>query len=127
MRIKGYVGWMGSVFLFFLQKFLVPAVGPSRGAAGLGVGLRCWVWWSVCGEVEGVACQMHPFWVWITWFVLGADPFGWLLSFHGLLSGQSAMSGAWPWIGLGGPGEGLGASLIIFLMVCNYIKLQNCR
>ena len=41
--------------------------------------------------------------------------------------GQSAMSGAWPWIGLGGPGEGLGASLIISLMLCNYIKFQSCR
>ena len=45
MRIKGYAGWMGSVF--FKQKFLVLAVGPSRGAAGLGVGLWCWVRWSV--------------------------------------------------------------------------------
>ena len=49
------------------------------------------------------------------------------LSMHGLLSGQSAMSGAWPWIGLGGPEEGLGASLIISLMLCNYITFQNCR
>ena len=79
------------------------------------------------GEVEGMACQMHPFSVWITWSVLGADAFGWFLSFPGLLSWQSAMSGAWPWISLGGPGKGLGASLMVSLMLCNYIKFQNCR
>ena len=32
-----------------------------------------------------------------------------------------------PWIGLGGPGEGLGASPKISLMFCNYIKFQNCK
>ena len=37
VRIKGYALWMGSVF--FKQKFFVLAVGPSRGTAGLGVGL----------------------------------------------------------------------------------------
>ena len=47
VRIKGYAGWMRSIFLFFSTKFLVLAVGPSRGAVGLGVGLQCWVWWSV--------------------------------------------------------------------------------
>ena len=83
----------GVSFSFFQTKFLVLAVGPSRGAAGRGVGFRCW-----------------------------ADAFGWFLSFPGLLSGQSAVSGAWPWIGLNGPGEGLGASLIISLMLCNYLK-----
>ena len=102
-------------------------MGPSRGAAGLvwGSGVGCGGLFG--SEVEGVDCQMHPFWVWIAWSVLGADAFGWFLSFPGLLSGQSAMSGAWPWIGLGGPGEGLGASLISSLMLCNYIKFQNCR
>ena len=56
--------------------------------------------------------------------------FVWLaFSFRGLPSGQSSISGAWPWIGLGGPGEGLGASLmvIIALILCNYIKFQNYR
>ena len=49
----------------------------------------------------------------------------WLAPRHGFPSGQSAVFGVWPWIGLSGPGEGLGASLIISLMLCNYI--QNCR
>ena len=40
MRLKGCAGWVGSVFLFFKQKFLVLADGPSRGAAGLGVGFH---------------------------------------------------------------------------------------
>ena len=40
---------------------------------------------------------------------------------------KSAVFGAWPWIGLSGPGEGLGERLIISLMLCNYIKFQNCR
>ena len=88
---------------------------------GFGVGCSA----PLGGQVEGVACQMHLFWVWIAWSVLGTDAFGWFLSFPGLLSGQSAMSGAWPWIDLGGPGEGLRTSLIISLMLCNSIKFQK--
>ena len=49
------------------------------------MGLRGLVWgFGVgCGglfgeEVVGVACQMHPFRVWIAWSVLGVDAFGWL-------------------------------------------------
>ena len=98
MGIKGYAGWMGSVFLFFFNKnFLYLLWVPLVGLRGLlwGFGVGCG------GEVVGVASQMH--------------------------SGQSAMPGAWPWIGLSDPGEGLGASLIISLMFCNYIKFQNCR
>ena len=102
-------------------------MGPSRGAAGLGVGLWCWVWWSFWWEGRARGLSDASIWVWIAWSVLRADAFRWLLSFHGLPSGQSAISGAWPWISLSGPGEGLGASLIISLMLCNYIKFQNCR
>ena len=32
-----------------------------------------------------------------------------------------------PCIGFGGPGEGLGSSLRISLVLCNYIKFQNCK
>ena len=39
---KGLYG-MDGVSFFFQQKFLVLAADPSRGAVGLGVGLRCWV------------------------------------------------------------------------------------
>ena len=46
MRIKGYAGWMGSVFLFFSTKTSCTCCGSLSGAVGLGVGLRCWVWWS---------------------------------------------------------------------------------
>ena len=128
VRIKGYAGWIGVSFLFFFnKKFLYLLWVLLVGLRGLvwGFGVGCGGLFG--GEVEGVACQMHPFWVWIAWSVLGADAFGWLRSFHGLLSGQIAMSGAWPWIGFDGPGEGLRASLIISLMLCNYIKFQNCR
>ena len=117
MRIKGYAGWMGSVFFNknFLYLLWAPLVGLWVLVWGFGVG--CGGLFG--GKVVGVACQMHPFWVWIAWSVLRANAFGWLLSFLGLLSGQSAISGAWPWISLGGPREGLGASLIISLMLCN--------
>ena len=47
MRIKGCAGWVGSGFLFLNKKFLVLATGPSCGAARLGMGFRCWAWWSV--------------------------------------------------------------------------------
>ena len=118
----------GVSFVFSFNKnllYLLWVPLDLRGLVWLFFGAGCGGLFGV--EVEGVACQMHLFWVWIAWSVLGADAFGWFLSFPGLLSGQSAMSGAWPWIGLSGPGEGLGASLIISLMLCNYIKFQNYR
>ena len=119
-------GW-GQFFFFSLTKFLVLAVGPSRETAGLGVGFRWWVWWSVWWGGRGRDLSDASILGRIAWSVLGADSFGWFLSFPGLLSGQSAMSGSWPWIGLGGPGEGLEASVIISLMLCNNIKFQNSR
>ena len=112
VRIKGYAGWMGSVFLFLFNKnFLHLLWVLLVGLRGLVWGFSVWCDGLFGGEVVGVACQMHPFRIWIAWSVLGVDAIGWLLSFRGVPSAQSAMSGAWPWIGLGGPGEGLGASL----------------
>ena len=113
-----------SFSFFFNENFLyllrVPLVGLWGLVWGFGVGYGG----LIGGDVVGVACQMHPFRVWIAWSVLGCI---WLAPLRGLPSGQSAVSGAWPCIGLSGPGEELGASLIISLMLCNYIKFQNYR
>ena len=62
---------------------------------------------------------------------------------HGLFSWQMRLAGSSlslvfclgrmpclvlePWIGFVGPVEGPGASLRISLMLCNYIKFQNCK
>ena len=110
----------------FQQKFLILAAGPSRGAVGLGVGLRCWVWCLIGGEVMGVGL-LDASTQGMDRMVCSQGGCIWLALLRGLLSGQSALFGAWLWIGLSGPGEGLGASLIISLMLCNYIKFQNCR
>ena len=116
----------GVSFSFFFNKnFLyllrVPLVGLWGLVWGFGVGCGG----LIGGEVVGVACRMHPLRVWSHGLFSG-----WL---H--LAGSSLWSsiwaecrfGAWHWIGLSGPGEGLGASLIISLMLCNYIKFQNCK
>ena len=118
----------GVSFSFFLTKISCTCCGSLLWGCGAWCGVSV-LHVVVClvGRLRARLVKMHPFWAWIAWAVLGADGFGWFLSFPGLLSGQSAMSGAWPWISLGGPGEGLGASLIISLMLCNYITFQNCR
>ena len=85
-------GW-GQFFFFFNKNFLYLLWNPLVVLQGLVWGFGAGYGGLFGGEVEGVACQMHPFWVWIAWSVLGADVFGWFLSFPGLLSGQSAMSG----------------------------------
>ena len=62
---------------------------------------------------------------------------------HGLFLGQMRLAGSslslvfclgripclglGPWISFGSPGEELGASLRISLMLCNYIKFKNCQ
>ena len=62
---------------------------------------------------------------------------------HGLSSGRMRFAGSSlslvfclgrmpcpvlePWIGFGGPEAGLAVSLRISLMLCNYIKFQNCK
>ena len=76
MRIKGYAGWMESVFLFFNKNFLYLLWVPLEGLRGVvwGFGVGCGGLFG--GEAEGVTCQIHPFWVWIAWSVLGADAFG---------------------------------------------------
>ena len=111
---------------FFNKNFLYLLRVPLVGAVGLGVGLRCWVWWSDWwggrrGGLSDASTQG------MDRMVCSRGGCIWLAPFRGLPSGQSAVFGAWPWIGLSGPGEGLGASLIISLMLCNYIKFQNCR
>ena len=90
VRIKGYAGWMGSVFLF-LQKFLVLAAGPSRGA----VGLRCWVWWSDWwgGRERGLSDASIQG---MESMVCSRDGCVWLAPLRGVPSGRSVMSGAWP-------------------------------
>ena len=116
-----------SFSFFFNQKFLVIAAGPSRGAVGLGVGLWCWVWcsdWWGGGRGGGLSDASTQG---MDRMVCSRGGCIWLAPLRGLPSGQSAVFGAWPWIGLICPGEGLGASLIISLMLCNYIKFQNCR
>ena len=116
----------GQFFFFFQQKFLVLAAGPSHGAVGLGVGLRFWVWWSDWwggrgGGLSDASTQG------MDRMVCSRGGCIWLAPLRGLPSGQSVVFGAWSWISLSGPREGLGASLIISLMLCNYIKFQNCR
>ena len=127
MRIKGHAGWTGSVFLFFFNKnFLyllrVPLVGLWGLVWGFGVGCGG----LISGEVVGVGLSDAST-QGMDRMVCSQGGCIWLAPLHGLPSGQSAVFGAWPWIGLSGPGEGLGASLIISLMLCNYIKFQNCR
>ena len=123
MRIKGYAGWTGSVFLFSNKNFLYLL---WVRLVGLGVGLRCLVWWSDWwggrggGLLDASTQGMDR-------MVCSRGGCIWLAPLHGLPSGQSAVFGAWPWISLSGPGEGLRASLIISLMLCNCIKFQNCR
>ena len=71
----------GVRFSFFFNKnFLYLLWVPLVGLWGLvwGFGVECGG--LIGGEVVGVACQMHPFRVWIAWSVLGVDAFGWLLS-----------------------------------------------
>ena len=112
------------VLFFFNKNLLYLLWVPLVGLLGLVWGFGVWCD-GLFGREAFFRCICSGYGS--SWSVLGADAFGWFLSFLGLLSGQSTMSGAWPWIGRGGPGEGLGASLIIAIMLCNYIKFQNCR
>ena len=88
-------GCGGSVFFFsnknFLYLILVSFVGLRGFVWGFGDGRGG----LFGGEVGGVACRTHPFWGWIAWSVLGANAFGSILSFPGLLSGHSAVFATW--------------------------------
>ena len=109
----------GVSFSFFFNKnFLYLLRVPL-------VGLQCWVWWSDWWGVLGVGMSDAST-QGMDCMVCSRGGCIWLAPLRGLPSGQSAVFGAWPRISLSGPGEGLGASLIS-LMLCNYIKFQNCR
>ena len=87
-------GW-GQFFFFFQQKFPVLAVGPSRGAVGLGVELQCWVWWSDWwgGRERGLSDASIQG---MERMVCSRGGCIWLAPLRGLPSGRSAMPGAWP-------------------------------
>ena len=95
VRIEGCTGCFRSVFLIFNKNFLYLLLVPLVGLGGLVWGFGAGRGGLSGGEVGGIACWAHSFWGWIAWSVLGADAFGWFLSFPGLPSGQSAVSGIW--------------------------------
>ena len=67
-------GWGQFPFSFFSNKNLLYLLWvPLVGLQGLVWGFSVGCGGLFGGEVEGLACQMHPFWVWIAWSVLGAD------------------------------------------------------
>ena len=110
---------MDGVSFFLNKNFLYLLWVPLVGLRGLvwGFGVGCGGLIGGGGRWGGLSDRM----------VCSRGGCIWLAPLRGLSSGQSAVFGAWPWIGLSAPGEGLGASLIFSLMLCNYIKFQNCR
>ena len=126
MITKGCVGWVGSVFLFLDKNFLfllwVPLVGSWCLVWGFGAGRG--------GLFEGEVGA------WLLGHIRPGD------RSYSLFSGQMRLAGSslplafclsrMPclglglWINFGSPGERLGASLRTSLMLCNYIKCQNC-
>ena len=74
-----------------------------------------------------MASRLHPFWEWIAWSVLGTDAFDRPSLFLVFCLGRMSCLAIGPWIVFGGPKNGLGASLRISPMLCNYIKFQDCK
>ena len=79
VRIKGYAGWMGSVFLFFFNKIVlyllwVPLVGLQGLVRGFGVG---------CGGLFGGEA-------WLVRCIHSG------YGLHGLFSGQMRLAGSSP-------------------------------
>ena len=115
----------GQFFFFFNKNFLyllrVPLVGLWGLVWGFGVGCGGLIGGGRGGGLSDASTQG------MDRMVCSRGGCIWLAPLRGFPSGQCAVFGAWPWIGRSGPREGLRASLIISLMLCNYIKFQNCR